>query len=104
MISRKKAIRVASSLTLASLAVAVALWRISGSWTFTFVGSLVNRVETDQPLVALTFDDGPTPGATEEILAILAAHAAKATFFVVGQELEQNMEQGRKIVAAGHEL
>jgi peptidoglycan-N-acetylglucosamine deacetylase len=86
------------------LAGSFSAWRISKSWSFTLIGSLVNRVETSQPLVALTFDDGPTPGATDKILETLATYSAKATFFIIGQELEQNMTQGKKIVEAGHEL
>lgn len=80
------------------------LWRISNSRTFQFFGEIVPRVNTSRKIVALTFDDGPTPAATDQILAILAEENVKATFFVIGGELEQNLEQGKKIVAAGHEL
>src|SRR5690606_32267549 len=83
---------------------AIIIWFISRSWSFTLIGSLVNRVDTEKPLIALTFDDGPQPEFTEEILQILADYNAKATFFVTGAEMEQNPEQGKKIVAAGHEL
>lgn len=82
----------------------VSLWRISRSTTFQFFGELIPRVDTSQKVVALTLDDGPTPGATDQILKILAEENIKATFFVTGAELEQNVEQGRKIVVAGHEL
>ncbi len=79
-------------------------FQISKSRTFQFFGELVPRVNTPQKAVALTFDDGPIPGSTEEILSILNEGAIKATFFVTGAELEQHPEQGRKLVAAGHEL
>ena len=82
----------------------VGLWRISNSRTFQFFGEIVPRVNTSRKIVALTFDDGPTPAATDQILAILAEENVKATFFVIGGELEQNLEQGKKLVAAGHEL
>jgi len=54
--------------------------------------------------VALTFDDGPHPETTRRVLALLAEHGARATFFVVGQKVERYPEVVREIVAAGHEL
>lgn len=86
------------------LVVAAALWQVSKSRTFQFFGLIVPRVNTPEKVVALTFDDGPTPSATSEILKVLDEMNVKATFFVIGAELEQNMSEGRKIVAAGHEL
>lgn len=83
---------------------AAALWQVSKSRTFQFFGLIVPRVNTPEKVVALTFDDGPTPSATSEILKVLDDMKVKATFFVIGAELEQNLAEGRKIVAAGHEL
>lgn len=82
----------------------VALWQISRSPTFQFFGRLTPRVDTSQKVVALTFDDGPTPEATVQILSALDEGQVRATFFVTGAELEKNMAEGRRIVAAGHEL
>lgn len=79
-------------------------FQVSKSRTFQFFGEIVPRINTQQKAVALTFDDGPEPGATEEVLSILSEEGVKATFFVIGEDLEKNLEQGRKIVAAGHEL
>jgi peptidoglycan-N-acetylglucosamine deacetylase len=86
------------------LAAAAALWQVSKSPSFQFFGKIVPRINTAEKVVALTFDDGPTKGATDEILKVLDELNVKATFFVVGAELEQNLDEGRKIVAAGHEL
>lgn len=83
---------------------AVGLWRVSRSRTFQLFGRLVSRAETSRRVVALTFDDGPTPQATDRVLAVLEREQVRATFFVMGAELERNMEAGRRIVAAGHEL
>lgn len=52
--------------------------------------------------VALTFDDGPWPHYTHQILAVLKQHNVKATFFMVGQELLRRPEIGRHVVSAGH--
>lgn len=80
------------------------LFQVSKSRSFQFFGQIVSRVNTSEKIVALTFDDGPTASATDEILRVLEEKNVKATFFVIGTELEQNMAEGRKIVAAGHEL
>jgi len=82
----------------------VSLWQVSNSRSFQFFGTIVPRVNTSEKVVALSFDDGPTKGATDAVLKALYEMNVKATFFVMGAELEQNMDEGRKIVAAGHEL
>lgn len=61
--------------------------------------------EIDDPDgVFLTFDDGPTPGVTEWILATLARYDARATFFVLGKNAELYPDLCEKIVAAGHKI
>ena len=52
--------------------------------------------------VVLTFDDGPLPKYSNQILNILAAHCAKATFFLVGRQAQGNPEGVRKVRDAGH--
>ncbi len=54
--------------------------------------------------VALTFDDGPHPVYTEQILDILAKNNARATFFVIGENAERYPELVRKEFDAGHEI
>ena len=81
-----------------------ALWQISRSRTFQFFGEIIPRVNTSQKIVALTFDDGPTPEATSQILATLADENVHATFFVIGADLQQNLADAKRIVVAGHEL
>lgn len=58
----------------------------------------------DDEAVYLTFDDGPTPGITEWILATLAKYDAKATFFVLGKNAEHYPDLYRKIIDAGHRV
>lgn len=52
--------------------------------------------------VALTFDDGPHPEGTPQILEVLAEHGACATFFVVGEQVRRRPELLRRAVGEGH--
>lgn len=53
-------------------------------------------------VVAITFDDGPHPVFTPQILDILRAKGARATFFLIGREAERHPDLVRRIVAEGH--
>lgn len=81
-----------------------ALWRLSSMTDFQLFGTLVHRVETTEPLIALTFDDGPTPEKTEQILHLLSAQNIPATFFLTGEEIAANPQLLDKILAAGHQV
>jgi len=81
-----------------------ALWRLSSLTDFQLFGTLIHRVETAEPLIALTFDDGPTPGKTEQILQLLAAEQIPATFFLIGKEIETSPLLLQKIISAGHQV
>ncbi|MEO6907013.1 MAG: polysaccharide deacetylase family protein [Abditibacteriaceae bacterium] len=52
--------------------------------------------------VAITFDDGPWPKYSLEVLKVLKKYNVKATFFEVGKELSRRPDVAREIVAAGH--
>ena len=52
--------------------------------------------------VVLTFDDGPVPRYSNQILQILADQCVKATFFTIGRQAEASPEGVRKLIAAGH--
>lgn len=52
--------------------------------------------------VAITFDDGPHPEGTPQVLEALARHDALATFFLVGEQVVKRPELARRIVEAGH--
>jgi len=62
------------------------------------------RVRTNLPLVALSFDDGPHPIFTPQVLAILERYDAKATFFLIGDCALRHPELVARIRAAGHEV
>ena len=52
----------------------------------------------------LTFDDGPHPDHTPALLDLLAEHGAKASFFLVGREVERHDALARRIASEGHTL
>jgi peptidoglycan/xylan/chitin deacetylase (PgdA/CDA1 family) len=56
------------------------------------------------PFVALTFDDGPNPPITDQVLDLLAEHDARATFFIIGQWVTRWPVTVARIVAEGHEI
>lgn len=62
------------------------------------------RVDTTEPVIALSFDDGPTPAYTGAVLDALAAHDARATFFVVGRRVQAQPDLVRRTASAGHEI
>ena len=64
----------------------------------------ISYVTTSEKIVALTFDDGPNPNATEPILDILREHGVLATFFVTGENAKRHPDLIRRIIAEGHEL
>ena len=59
---------------------------------------------TTQKVIYLTFDDGPAPPYTDEIMALLNKYGATATFFVVGQQVQAFPGEVKKIAAAGHAI
>jgi polysaccharide deacetylase family sporulation protein PdaB len=65
---------------------------------------VVWNVETDQKLIALTFDDGPNPAYTPQILDILNQYQAKATFFVLGKRVQKYPKIAIREVNEGHEI
>lgn len=62
------------------------------------------RFRTPRREVWLTIDDGPDPADTPQLLALLAAHDARATFFVIGEQAAAHPGLIRAITAAGHEV
>ena len=58
----------------------------------------------DKRAVYLTFDDGPIPEVTPRVLAILAKYKVKATFFMVGENIDKHPEVYEQVVQAGHSI
>lgn len=66
--------------------------------------SVLACVVTDEPLIALTYDDGPDPQTTPAVLDALGEHGLPATFFVLAEQAIAHPQVVRRIVEAGHEL
>ncbi|MFN3757021.1 MAG: polysaccharide deacetylase family protein [Flavobacterium sp.] len=60
------------------------------------------RVETKEPIVYLTFDDGPTPFVTPWVVELLEKFDAKATFFCIGSNLVEHPEIAVNTIKEGH--
>ncbi len=69
-----------------------------------FVVKQMGRIPASEKKLVLTFDDGPDPLYTRQILDILAKYKIPATFFVVGIEAENNIPLVKRIYNEGHEI
>jgi len=65
---------------------------------------VVYFVETQEPVVALTIDDGPDPVTTPKILDVLSQHDARATFFLITNRIPGNEDVVIRLVEENHEL
>lgn len=71
-------------------------YKLMNSRTYQLFGNITKQVETTQKVVALTFDDGPAENVNI-ILPLLAKYNAKATFFLIGEEIEKYPEETKYI-------
>lgn len=80
---------------------------LSGSffirWNY-HLTSLHSNNNSKGRLISLTFDDGPHPDFTPKALDLLKQYDAKATFFCIGQNIEQFPELFKRIIAEGHSV
>lgn len=81
----------------------VALPNLAVEWARHQSPEVVFSVGVPEPMVALTIDDGPSP-ATPEILGVLEEHDAHATFFLIGERLDERPDEARAVLRAGHEI
>src|SRR5262247_3415195 len=71
--------------------------------TQTVLGT-TTHVNTLDPVVALTFDDGPDPVYTPRLLDILEIHGAHATFFMTGEAAQRHPELVKRVAQGGHAI
>jgi peptidoglycan/xylan/chitin deacetylase (PgdA/CDA1 family) len=69
-----------------------------------FGSKAVKCIETKEKVVALTYDDGPQPQFTTDILAVLKKHDVRATFFVKGQNAQKYPDIVRQTYLSGNEI
>ena len=89
---------------LLAIALALFLWRASKAECWGLIGEVTCRVETAQPVVALSFDDGPTPEGVDIVLTELQRRNLRATFFLIGDRMQRWPGQAERLAAAGMEL
>jgi peptidoglycan-N-acetylglucosamine deacetylase len=65
---------------------------------------IISRGKSGEHAVALTFDDGPDPLSTPDLLRLLATHRVQATFFVTGEKASAHPELVKEIVRQGHAI
>jgi peptidoglycan/xylan/chitin deacetylase (PgdA/CDA1 family) len=76
---------------------AVGMWPRSQAY-----GQTLYRLPNDTPCVALTFDDGPDPAVTPQVLDLLDGFGAKASFFCIGKYARLHPALLRRVLASGH--
>jgi peptidoglycan/xylan/chitin deacetylase (PgdA/CDA1 family) len=101
---RRRGFAVALVATLALLAALAGLRELARARSVQLFGRIIHRVDTAEPQVALTFDDGPTPLVLDSIVGLLASRGVRATFFVPGASVAEAPSLARRLVTAGHEL
>lgn len=81
---------------------------IQPSWALMFLEkrnpNVIYSIDTDEAIVALTIDDGPDPKTTAEILDVLREYGAKATFFLISDNVIGNEGLVTKILEDGNEI
>ncbi|WP_271855192.1 polysaccharide deacetylase family protein [Patiriisocius marinus] len=70
-------------------------------WNY-FFKSLYSNPNTQEPIISITFDDGPHPEFTPRVLDLLKQHNAKATFFCIGNNIKANPKLLNQIINEGH--
>ncbi|MFT3869376.1 MAG: polysaccharide deacetylase family protein [Nibricoccus sp.] len=68
------------------------------------LGPAITHFRTEQKEVWLTIDDGPHPATTPAMLALLDSHQARATFFLVGRQVQEHPELVSEILRRGHTI
>ena len=66
-------------------------------------GEQASAIDPDKPMLALTFDDGPSAN-TDRLLNAFAAHGGKGTFYVVGNMVDSRPDTLKRMAAEGHEI
>lgn len=71
-------------------------------WLRKFYANCVWKIDTQEKVLYLTFDDGPHPQATPFVLSVLREYGARATFFCIGRNVEEHPRLYTQILNEGH--
>ena len=74
------------------------------SWLPKLFKNYTWKINTTEPTIYLTFDDGPDPKPTRFVLDTLLQYHAKATFFCVGENIQKHRKVAQEIINQGHVL
>ena len=96
--------RHAASAALASIVLTGTLLVLAVLPGNSFYGPVLTHGSTSKKQIALTFDDGPYPPYTEQLLKVLADKQVHATFFMVGENAAKHPEIVKAVQAGGHEI
>ena len=96
--------RYAAGAALASILLASTLLLLAVLPGNSFYGPVLTHGSAAKKQIALTFDDGPYPPYTQQLLKVLAEKQVHATFFMVGENAAKHPEIVRAVQAAGHEI
>lgn len=104
MLKRIKRIILFSILAAALIAFGIALFTVFFDQAVIVRKGTIYCVLCEEKIVALTFDDGPSPDWTPKILDALKEENIKATFFMLGKHVEEYPDVARRVAAEGHEI
>lgn len=78
------------------------LFWYSRPWDRALFVTPLHRLPTNEKVAALTFDDGPSLERTPPLLEVLKRHQVKATFFMLGTNIERHPGLARRVISEGH--
>lgn len=95
-------VSVVAGSTAAAIGLAAGGYAYAGMWPTSQIFGRTLVAGHDANEYALTYDDGPNDACTERLLDVLAAHNARATFFMIGRFVRERRGLARRVRAAGH--
>lgn len=84
------------------LIIGVVTLQYSRSWKNAFFIDPISKIPTDEKVIALTFDDGPSQTRTPALLDLLSKYDVKATFFMLGENIEKYPDIAQTVYDQGH--
>ena len=102
MLGPKRIVLIGVSVVVTAVIGVLALYAYNRPWNRGIILSPLHELQTAEKVVALTFDDGPSPELTPALLELLERLGVRATFFMVGRNIEAHPDIAHAVAAAGH--